>query len=52
MYGMTNYGKLFSDELTEWLLETGISIYYKCTLDGTKIDVLSYIDDYVYWYTS
>ena len=21
MYGMTNYGKLFSDELTEWLLE-------------------------------
>ena len=21
MYGMTNYGKLFSDELTEWLSE-------------------------------
>ena len=23
MYGMTNYGKLFSDELTEWLIEEG-----------------------------
>ena len=21
MYGMTNFGKLFSDELTEWLVE-------------------------------
>ena len=36
MYGMTNYGNLFSDELTEWLLEAGfiqsqyqMSIYYK-----------------------
>ena len=23
MYGMTNSGKLFADELTEWLLEAG-----------------------------
>ena len=23
VYGMTNYGKLFADELTEWLLEEG-----------------------------
>ena len=23
MYGMTNSGKLFSDELTEWLIEEG-----------------------------
>ena len=23
MYGMTNYWKLFADELTEWLLEAG-----------------------------
>ena len=23
MYGMNKYGKLFSDELTEWLLEAG-----------------------------
>ena len=29
MYGMTNYGKLFSDELTEWLLEAGF-IQYQC----------------------
>ena len=36
MYGMTNSGKLFDDELTEWLLEAGfiqsqchMSIYYK-----------------------
>ena len=36
MYGMTNSGKLFADELTEWLIEEGfmksqcqMSIYYK-----------------------
>ena len=23
MYGMTHYGKLFDDELTEWLFEAG-----------------------------
>ena len=23
MYGMNNYGKLFADELTKWLLESG-----------------------------
>ena len=44
MYGMTNSGKLFNDEFTEWLLETGfiqsqcqISIYYKYAPNGTKI---------------
>ena len=59
MYGMTNSGNLFADELTEWLLEAGfirsqcqISIYYKDSPDGTKIVVLSYADDCVYWYTS
>ena len=59
MYGMTNYGKLFADELTEWLLEAGfiqsqcqMSIYYKYAPDGSKIVVLSYVDDCVYWYTS
>ena len=58
LYGMTNSGKLFSDELTEWLLEAGfiksqcqMSIYYKYAPDGTKIVVLSYVDDCVYWYT-
>ena len=53
---MTNYGKLFSDELTEWLLEAGfiqsqfhMSIYYKYAPDGSKIVVLYYVDDCVYW---
>ena len=56
---MTNFGKFFADELTEWLLEAGfiqsqcqMSIYYKYTLYGTRIVVLSYVDDCVYWYTS
>ena len=58
MYGTNNSGKLFSDELTEWLLEAGfiisqcqISIYYKYAPDITKIVVLSYVDGCVYWYT-
>ena len=56
---MTNSGKLFADELTEWLLEAGfiqsqcqMSIYYKYAPDGSKIVVLSYVDDCVYWYTN
>ena len=43
MYGMTNSGKLFADELTEWLIEADfiqsqckMSIYYKYALDGKK----------------
>ena len=39
IYGMTNSGKLFSDELTEWLLEAGfiqsqcqMYIYFKYAL--------------------
>ena len=53
MYGMTNYGKLFADELTEWLLGAGfiqsqshISIYYKYVV------ILYYVDDCFYWYTN
>ena len=56
---MTNSGKLFADELTEWLLEAcfiqyqcQMSIYYKYAPDGTKIAVLYYVGDCVYWYTS
>ena len=56
---MTNSGKLFSDELTEWLLELGfirsqsnMSIYYKYASDGSKQIVLSYVDDCLYWYTN
>ena len=59
MYGMTNYGKMFADELTEWLIEEGfvksqcqMSIYYKYAPDGSKIVVLSFIDNCVYWYTN
>ena len=43
MYGVTNSGKLFADELIEWLLEAGfiqshcqMSIYYKYAPDGSK----------------
>ena len=56
---MTNSGKSFADELTEWLLEAGfiqsqfhMSIYYKYAPDGSKIVILSYVDDCVYWYTN
>ena len=59
MYVMTNYGMLFADKLTEWLLEAGfiqlqcqMSIYYKYAPDGSKIVVLSYVDYYVYRYTN
>ena len=57
MYGISNSGKLFSDELTEWLLEAGfiqsqyqMSIYYKYAPDGSQIVVLSYVDDCIYRY--
>ena len=57
MYGMTNSGKLFADDLIEFLHEVGfilyqclMSIYYKYAPDGSKIVVLSYVDDCVYWY--
>ena len=29
-----------------------MSIYYNCVQYGTNVVVLSYVDDYVYWYTS
>ena len=56
---MTNFRKLFEDDLTDWLIGAGfipyqfhVSIYYKYAPDGTKTVVLSYVDDYVYWYTN
>ena len=59
IYGRTNSGKLFADELTEWLLEAGfiqsqcqMSIYYKYAPDGSEIVFLSYVDDCVYCYTN
>ena len=57
IYGITNSGKLFADELTESLLEEGfiqsqcqMSIYYKCATNVSKLFVLSYVNDCVYWY--
>ena len=57
MYGMNNSGKLFADELTEWLLAAGfirskcqMSIYYKYAPDASKIVVSSFVDDCFYWY--
>ena len=60
IYDMTNYGKLFADELNNWIIcesvckpsQFQISIYYKYAPDGSKLVVLSYVDDCVYWYTS
>ena len=56
---MTSSGNLFADGLTEWLLEVvyiqsqcQMSIYYKYAPDGSKIVVLSYVDDCYYWYTN
>ena len=59
MYVMTSSGKMFADELTEWLIKEGfvqsqcqMSIYYKYAPDRSKIVVLSYVDDCVYCYTN
>ena len=60
MYGMNSYGKLFADEITNWLIyEAGLKnsrcqmyVYYKYSSDGSKLVVLSYVDDFVNWYTS
>ena len=59
MYGMINSGNLFSDELTNWLIDEAgfnhskckISLYYKYTPYGSKLVVLSYVDDCLYWCT-
>ena len=60
MYGITNSGKLFADEITNLMIdEAGINqskfqmyVYYKYAPDGSKLVVLSYVDECVYWYTS
>ena len=60
MYGMTYSGYLFSNELTNWMIyEAGFnqskfkfSIYYKYAPDGSKLVVLSYVDEFVYVYKS
>ena len=58
MYGMKNPGMLFSDKLTNYLIdETGfnhskcqMSVYYKYAKYGSNLVVLSYVNDCVYWY--
>ena len=60
MYDMNHYVKLFSYELNNRLIyESGfkcsrckMSIYYKYAPDGSKLVVLSFVEDSVYWYTS
>ena len=60
MYGLTDYGKTFLDDLNNCLIdESGfkqsycqMSIYYKCEPYGSMLFLLSYFDDCVYWYTS
>ena len=60
MYIMKNSGRLFSDELTNWMIDVAsfkklqcqIPIYYNCVPDGSKLVVLSYVNDCVFCYTS
>ena len=59
MYGVNNSGNFFARELTKYLFEAGffqsqrqMSIYYKYEPDETKIVVLSYVDNFLFWYTS
>ena len=60
MYGTNNSGKIFSDELTNWLIDQGgfkksqckMYIYYKYASYISKLVVLSYVYNCVYWYTS
>ena len=55
---MINSGKLFSDEITDWLIDKSVfkksqykmSIYYKYAPDVSKLVVLYYVDDCVYWH--
>ena len=56
MYGMTNSSNLFADEITNWIIdEVGLNhskfkipVYYKYAPDGSRLVVLSYVDDCVH----
>ena len=60
IYGMTNSGNLFTDELNNRMIdEEGfnhskckMSVYYKYAPYGSKLVVLSYVDYYVYLHIS
>ena len=57
---MPNSGKLFADELNNWLMDKEglklsqykISIYYNYAPYWSKLVVLFYVDDCLYWYKS
>ena len=59
MYGINNSGNIFDDELTNCLIyEAGLNqsrcqiyVYYKYEPDGSKLVVLYYVYDFLYWYT-
>ena len=58
MYGINNSRKLFADELTNWMIyeadfkhsKCQMCVYYKYSPYSSKLVVLSYVDDCVYWY--
>ena len=58
MYSMTNSGKLFSDEITNWIIDVAgikklkchMCIYYKYAPGVSKLVVLSYVYYCVFWY--
>ena len=58
MYGMTNYGKLFSGDINNWLIYVAgfkqsqyqMSIYYNYASEISRLIMLSYVDDFIYWY--
>ena len=59
MYGMPSYGNQFFGGLTNWLIDEAcfkqpqyqMSIYYKYAPDGYSLFALSYVDEFLYWYT-
>ena len=52
-------GKIFANELTNWLIykagfnqsKCQMSVHYKYASYGSKLFLLSFVDDCVYWYT-
>ena len=59
MYGMNNYGKLFADDINNCLIyvlsvkksQGQMYIYHKYAPVRSKLFVLSFVYDCVYWYT-
>ena len=59
MYGMTNHINQFFDENTNCIINEAFLKYSQCQMyiyqkyspDGSKLVVLSYVGECVYWYT-